>query len=421
MAGFAMVCNHALRDNMLSLAAKGLYMVISSFAGMPGWSLTKRALAQYSESQYALEKAWHELQQAGLLKHRCFRQNQTGAFTHVYDLLERPDETPAYQYISPSDRPGGDCRLVLAGDAARDFTKIPHDILRSTALPLAVKGLFGVIAHLAHIPNFHLHPAGVRAFCAERIKRFASVWRQLKLSGLFKQHRYPTGETGGFAYGYDLLDTPDRQTPYLTNHKADGTVSSVKTIVDFLGRASKKLQSIYASVRAAQPRRTSCNTVTYHSSDCVKKTADAPSEREYASLRQRIGYDTLMQQYDPVLVDHTVTALATLDAAPELTISKRAVPLTERRQLTDRVTREDIARFLSSVRIDLSRVKHPAAYLRAVLLAYLQKQDAAAPPPPCVPQEHALSDWDKAQLERIRSVRKRRLAAEAAEKNKSAT
>ncbi|MGM9622435.1 MAG: hypothetical protein ACI3X2_03825, partial [Butyricicoccus porcorum] len=86
MAGFAMVCNHALRDNALSLAAKGLYMVISSFAGMPGWSLTKRALAQYSESQYALEKAWHELQQAGLLKHRCFRQNQTGAFTHVYDL-----------------------------------------------------------------------------------------------------------------------------------------------------------------------------------------------------------------------------------------------------------------------------------------------------------------------------------------------
>ena len=74
MAGFAMVCNHALRDNALSLAAKGLYMVISSFAGMPGWSLTKRALAQYSESQYALEKAWHELQQAGLLKHRCFRK-----------------------------------------------------------------------------------------------------------------------------------------------------------------------------------------------------------------------------------------------------------------------------------------------------------------------------------------------------------
>ena len=128
-----------------------------------------------------------------------------------------------------------------------------------------------------------------------------------------------------------------------------------------------------------------------------------------------------MQQYDPVLVDHTVTALATLATAPEMTISKRAVPRTARRQLTDRVTREDIARFLSSVRIDLSRVKHPAAYLRAVLLTYLQKQDAGAQPSPCVPQEHALSEWDKKQLERIRSVRKRRLAAEAAEKNKSAT
>lgn len=47
MSGFTMGCNHALRNKSLSLAAKGLYLVISSFCGMPGWRLSKNQLAAY--------------------------------------------------------------------------------------------------------------------------------------------------------------------------------------------------------------------------------------------------------------------------------------------------------------------------------------------------------------------------------------
>ena len=64
----------------------------------------------------------------------------------------------------------------------------------------------------------------------ERIKRFSSIWRQLKLTGLLKQHRYPTGEENSFEYQYELLDQPDSEAPYLVNHHADGSVSSERTI-----------------------------------------------------------------------------------------------------------------------------------------------------------------------------------------------
>ncbi|MFQ9681944.1 MAG: hypothetical protein ACLRZH_19260 [Ruthenibacterium lactatiformans] len=73
MSGFTMGCNHALRSKELPLAAKGLYLVISSFCGMPGWRLSKSQLVQFCESRYALEKAWHNLLEAGYLKHRFSR------------------------------------------------------------------------------------------------------------------------------------------------------------------------------------------------------------------------------------------------------------------------------------------------------------------------------------------------------------
>ncbi len=221
-SGFTIGYNHILRDKTLSLAAKGLYLVISSYIGMPGWSLYKAQLARNAESRYALDKAWRELQAAGYLKH-MFYTDQTGAFVHIYDLLQAPNDTPAYRYITDSDRPNGDCRFILSHDIKRDFTRIPNAVLCSP-LPLAVKGLFGVVLHLVNIPDFHLHPQGIRTFCKEKLKRFSSVWQQLKLAGLLKQHRYPTGDYNGFTYSYELPTAPDQDTPYLTNHHANGEV-----------------------------------------------------------------------------------------------------------------------------------------------------------------------------------------------------
>lgn len=433
MSGFTMAYNPVLRDKTLSLTAKGLYLVISSFIGMPRWSLTKGTLAKYCESRYALEKAWRELQDSGYLKHRFFQFNGTGSFVHIYDLLQIPNDAPAYQYINPCDRHNGDCRLVSASDTPRDFTRIPNTVLRSTVLSLAVKGLFSVVSHLANIPNFHLHPDGVKSFCVERLKRFSSVWQHLKISGLLKQHRYPTGEDNSFTYSYDLLNEPDQETPYLTNHHADGSVSSEKTIAEYLQRTRKKLKSLRTAVCAAKPRRVASNDssiATYRAytpfkakrngiSERIGRTylnqsndspiatyrAYTPSEAERNDIGERIGRTYLKQNHDPALVDLIVDALAVIANAPQLTISKSKIPLAQRTELIGRVTYDEIEHFINTTRINLSRAKNPAAYLRTILYSWLQKQD--------IQPQKMLSDWEIDWLERVHEVRKRRLAEEA--------
>lgn len=427
MAGFTMAYNPVLRDKTLSLTAKGLYLVISSFIGMPRWSLTKGTLAKYCESRYALEKAWRELQDSGYLKHRFFQFNGTGSFVHIYDLLQVPDNTPAYQYINPCERHNGACRLVTASDTPRDFTRIPNTVLQSTVLPLAVKGLFAVVSHLANIPNFHLHPEGVKSFCVERLKRFSSVWQHLKISGLLKQHRYPTGEDNGFTYSYDLLNEPDQETPYLTNHHADGSVSSEKTIADYLKRARKKLKSLCTAVCAAKPRQAVSNVKASNDLPSTTNSAYTPSDTERKAISERIDCTHLKQSYDPMLVDLITDALTVLANAPQLTISKREIPLSQRAALVDRVSYDQIAHFIRREHINLSRAKNPAAYLRTILYAWLQKQDAQHTE--CCPgtiewcnqrQQNMLSDWEIDWLERVQEVRKRRLAEEA-KQNESMT
>ena len=417
-AGFTMAFNQILRDKNLSLSAKGLYLVIASFTGMPDWKLTKGQLARYCESSYALEKAWRGLQAAGYLKHRFFQVNGSGAFVHVYDLLQHPDDTPAYQYSSPSDRPNGDCRIVRSSDTPRDFTRIPNTVLRSTVIPLAVKGLFAVVAHLTNIPDFYLHPEGVRAFCVERLKRFSTVWRDLKLSGLLKQHRYPTGEDNGFTYRYDLRQEPDNDTPYLTNYHADGSVSSARTIAEFLDRARKKLKVIRAAASVKKPQRNTSN-VTAHQFPLTEKSAYAPSEAEREAVRSRIDYPRLQHKHDPALVDLITDALAVLSNAPKLTVSKRDVPQAKRAELAGSVSYDDISRFIRTTKIDLTNAKNPAAYLRTVLYTWLQQHISAQDSPrqndSCQTPQPPLSDWELDWLNTLRETRKRRLAAQAAE------
>lgn len=424
MSGFTMAYNPILRDKTLSLTAKGLYLVISSFIGMPRWSLTKGTLAKYCESRYALEKAWRELQAAGYLKHRFFQFNGTGSFIHIYDLLQIPDNTPAYQYINPCDRHNGDCRLVTASDTPRDFTRIPNTVLRSTVIPLAVRGLFAVVSHLANIPNFHVHPEGVKSFCVERLKRFSSVWQHLKISGLLKQHRYPTGEDNGFTYSYDLLNEPDQETPYLINHHADGSVSSEKTITDYLQRTQKKLKALRTAVCAAKPRKVASNVKVSNDTSLATNSAYTPSEAERNNIGERIGRTYLNQRHDPALVDLIVDALTVIANAPQLTISKREIPLEQRAKLVGRVSYSEMAHFINTTRINLSRAKNPAAYLRTILYAWLQKQNVQ-------PSEYRSStiewynqrqqqmlnksefDWlEREQAYRI-ETRRRRLAEEA--------
>ena len=98
-------------------------------------------------------------------------------------------------------------------------------------------------------------------------------------------------------------------------------------------------------------------------------------------------------------------------AAPAPSRRTRAVPM----PLASGCTYADMASFLST-KIDLSRAGNPAAYLRAVLLKWMQERASAGNQ-----RAKPLSDWEQEWLERIKDVRRQRLAAEAEQKNTSTT
>ena len=57
--GFTIGYNCILRDQSLSLATKGLYLVVSSYIGMPEWKLTKNTLNKICGTAYAAVSYTH--------------------------------------------------------------------------------------------------------------------------------------------------------------------------------------------------------------------------------------------------------------------------------------------------------------------------------------------------------------------------
>ena len=136
--GFTIGYNCILRDQSLSLATKGLYLVVSSYIGMPEWKLTKNTLNKICGTAYAVEKAWKELLAAGYLKHYTARA-ASGAFIHRYELMQEPSASAPHAFVTDADFVSGDCRIVLSGESKRDFTQIPNSILRSKRIPLSFR------------------------------------------------------------------------------------------------------------------------------------------------------------------------------------------------------------------------------------------------------------------------------------------
>lgn len=413
---------HALRDATLSLSGKGLYLVLSSFIGMPGWVLTKAALEPYCESRYALEKAWRELLDRGYLKHYCMIDSR-GAFVHSYELMQEPSGTPARMtHVAGMDRENGDLRMVLSSEKKRDFVRVPNALLRSQTLPLAVKGLFSVVAHLAGIPNFSLNPDGIRSFCKEKAKHFATLWRALKLFGLLKQHRHPAGMDCHFSYEYELLDTPDTDAPYLVNHRADGSVSSSRTIADYISSAASRLKAWLSGAKQEKNRRKN-----------IVRKADAPlapavhTDKRADDLRSQISADLLSNRFGAQAAELVVKALTSLASAQTIKVGGNTIPADERKAVVARVTHDAVANILAQG-LDLSRAKNPAAYLRSVLYSALtrqtenkqqiaawnakwDKQKQALVAGTAETAEPPLADWEQAWIAQVKERRERRRAA----------
>ncbi len=93
---FTQVSNNALRDNELSLKAKGLYSLIQSYITMENFTLYKGYLkSQCKEGEKAFESTWKELKDAGyLIQYRLQddtldeNNKKKMTFYYEYELLD---------------------------------------------------------------------------------------------------------------------------------------------------------------------------------------------------------------------------------------------------------------------------------------------------------------------------------------------
>lgn len=384
--GYTTIYNEVLRDRTLSLDAKGLFAVIKSFVGLPDFALSKRRLSYAcSDSGYLLNAAWKELKQKGYLQH-YFSQAENGAFCHVYNLMQHPSAPVDFVYSPAIDRPNGD--VVCISDAQRDYTNISTSVLRDRTISLASKGLFALVSHLMKIPGFVLRPEGIRSFCLEKVKHFSTLWKRFKISGLLKQHRHPAGEENRWTYEYEICETPDLETPYLTNYHADGSVSTIATIGDFLEKLKKRVSRIRKNVRKQDKPR-------------------AVRRKERRQIEQQLNADALRQRFGNDLTGTVVTAVYNIKHADKLFIKGAEIAQERRETVAQMISPENVERFLDSTTLDFSRIENPAAYLQTALFDFLEKQcstDASADEAPDKP----LADWEQAWLAQKAEARRRR-------------
>ena len=388
--GYTTIYNEVLRDRTLSLNAKGLFAVIKSFIGLPGFALSKRRLSYAcSDSGYLLNTAWKELKQKGYLQH-YFSQSENGAFCHVYNLMQHPSEPVHFVYSPSIDRPNGDVACISG--AQRDYTNISTSVLRDRTISLASKGLFALVSHLMKIPDFVLRPEGIRAFCMEKVKHFSTLWKRFKISGLLKQHRHPAGEENRWTYEYEICETPDLETPYLINHHADGSVSTIATIGDFLEKLKKRVSHIRKNVRSTKK----------------KDKPRAVRRKERRQIEQQLNADALRQRFGNDLTGTVVTAVYNIKHADKLFIKGAEIAQERRETVAQMISPESVERFLDSTTLDFSRIKNPAAYLQTALFAFLESQCSTDSSPADEAPNRPLADWEQAWLAQKAEARRRR-------------
>ena len=388
-AGYTTIYNEVLRDRTLSLEAKGLFAVIKSFIGLPSFALSKRRLGYAcSDSAYLLNAAWKELKQKGYLQH-YFSQSENGAFCHVYNLMQHPSEPVDYVYSPSIDRPNGDVACISG--AQRDYTNISTSVLRDKTISLASKGLFALVSHLMKIPDFVLRPEGIRAFCMEKVKHFSTLWKRFKISGLLKQHRHPAGEENRWTYEYEICETPDLETPYLTNYHVDGSVSTIATIGDFLEKLKKHVSHIRKNVSLKK-----------------KDKPRAVRRKERKQIEQQLNADALRGRFGNDLTGTVVTAVYNIKHADKLFIKGAEIAQERRETVAQMISPESVERFLDSTTLDFSRIKNPAAYLQTALFAFLESQCSTDSSPADEAPNRPLADWEQAWLAQKAEARRRR-------------
>lgn len=87
---FSMVSNAIIRDENISLKAKGLYALIQSYITIDDFTLYKDFLVtKCKEGVSSFDSAWKELKKFGYLKQ--YKINSREGFYYEYELLDSPD------------------------------------------------------------------------------------------------------------------------------------------------------------------------------------------------------------------------------------------------------------------------------------------------------------------------------------------
>ena len=94
-SNFSMISNEIIRDDTVSLKAKGLYALIQSYITLEDFSLYKGfLLSKCKEGKKAFDAAWKELKDAGYLIQYQMQDQETKQFYWEYDLVDSVEEKP---------------------------------------------------------------------------------------------------------------------------------------------------------------------------------------------------------------------------------------------------------------------------------------------------------------------------------------
>lgn len=102
---FTQVSNNILRDNTISLKAKGLYSLIQSYITIENFTLYKNYLKkQCKEGEKAFESTWKELKDNGYLIQYRLQDEKTKQFYYEYELLDEKNIELANEIHSNQNR-----------------------------------------------------------------------------------------------------------------------------------------------------------------------------------------------------------------------------------------------------------------------------------------------------------------------------
>ena len=103
---FSMISNSLIRDESISLKAKGLYTLIQSYITLDDFTVYKGFLqSKCCEGKKAFESAWKELKEFGYLVQYRMQDADSKQFYWEYELLDEPIKQPVPQNGSMDSEP----------------------------------------------------------------------------------------------------------------------------------------------------------------------------------------------------------------------------------------------------------------------------------------------------------------------------